>query len=202
MGGGGGKGGGKGGGGGAQISPEMEDLILRQSALADEQYELGFPLFERGTQQGLDTLTQGYTDALLPGIKTALEQTRSAGSQQMTSARENATRAGLTGTALTEQLARSGLGAESQAASVPGQFTLPLQQQTIDPVFGLMGQGIQGTGTAGQFGSGVASPMPNQTAGALGGAMSGAKMGSSIMPGWGTLIGAGAGALMGSRGAQ
>jgi uncharacterized protein YcfJ len=40
----------------------------------------------------------------------------------------------------------------------------------------------------------------NRTAGAAGGAMSGAMLGSQIYPGWGTAIGAVAGGLLGGYG--
>ncbi|CAB3928922.1 hypothetical protein LMG3412_06526 [Achromobacter deleyi] len=63
---------------------------------------------------------------------------------------------------------------------------------------------ILANGITGATGGGVArnqvGPNPNQvnrTAGALGGALGGAGMGSMIMPGWGTAIGGGLGLLGG-----
>lgn len=199
MGGGGGKGGGKGGGGGVQIDPEMEDLIRRQADIAEEQYQLGLPLFQTGAQQGLETLQQGYTPAMLPAIKTSMEQTRSQGSQTLDNLRESATKMGLTGTALQEALAGGRSAVESQTGAVPANFTLPFLQQSIDPALSNVLQGIQGTGAAGQSASSISSPLGDPAAGAMSGAMSGAAMGSTIMPGWGTLIGAGAGAIMGGQ---
>lgn len=51
--------------------------------------------------------------------------------------------------------------------------------------------GGEGTGT-----STYPTAQPNRALGALGGAASGAALGTMVMPGWGTAIGAGAGALL------
>jgi hypothetical protein len=72
------------------------------------------------------------------------------------------------------------------------QAMQPYQQLGIlqNALSGAMGAGAQGvTSTSGGKGSTLGS--------VGGGAMSGAAMGSAIMPGWGTAIGAGAGGLMG-----
>lgn len=63
--------------------------------------------------------------------------------------------------------------------------------QRLQQYWGIVGQPL---GTA----QSTVTPMSrNRTAGALGGAASGAMIGSQIMPGWGTAIGAGVGALGG-----
>jgi len=49
------------------------------------------------------------------------------------------------------------------------------------------------------MGQTTTGPQPNKAAGTLGGAASGAAIGSQVMPGWGTAIGAGVGGLMGGK---
>ena len=196
----GGKSGGGGKGGDAEIPQEVIDAAIQMQDIGEEKYKLGLPLFETGSQQALDLFQTGSTDALKPAIASTVESTRSAQSQGMTDVRENATKAGLTGTSLQEALAGSRAGAESAVASVPSQFTLPFLNQAAGPAFNLMQEGMQGTQQAGALGASFLGTGQGGKSGGgmMAGAASGASAGMMFGP-YGALIGAGVGALSASQ---
>ena len=193
-------GGGKGGGGG-EIPAEIQQTAQILRDIGQEQFDLGLPLAQIGGNQAMQMLQSGNVDALMPGIRVAVEQERSNQSAGLRNLEEQIARSGLTGTAAQEMLARGRVGAESQVANVPSQFTLPFLNQVAGPAFNLTEQGLGSIGQAGQIGGMAAGPARagGGAAGALGGAASGAMAGSMIMPGIGTGVGAVLGGLMGSK---
>lgn len=201
-------GGGKGGSAG-EIPPEIQQASEVLQGIGEEQYQLGLPLIQQGANQALELLRTGNVAALEPAIKTATEQGRSTQSMALRDLMEQATRRGLTGTALQERMARGRVDAESAVADIPSQFTMPFLQQVAGPAFNLTGQGIQGIGQAGQLAgmaAGPAGPQSGGLVGGLGGAASGALGGSLLASqvGWlggpaGALGGAALGGLFGSK---
>ena len=201
-------GGGKGGGGGATVPEEARRAAETLQNIGREQLDLGIPLLEQGGQDALNVLEGGIPESLRPAILNALEQGRSQASAGLVSAREAATRQGLTGTALQDALAGQRQAAETQVAGIPSAFLDPVLQGATGQVFGLPSAGLQSLGSAASAGANAAIPgrQSGGLAGGLGGAASGAATGAqigSIFPGYGTAIGAVIGGLGGAaKGAQ
>lgn len=194
-------------GGGVDIPDEVERAAQQLLDIGIEQFELGVPLLELGAEQGQDVLAGGV-GGFLPAIQNQLQEARVAQSQGLVQAREDLTRAGITGTELQNQLAQARFAAESEVGQVPAAFTLPLLEAATSEAFRLPAEGIQGIASSATGAASAALPgqQPGGIAGGLGGAASGALTGAqvgSIFPGPGTLIGAGIGALGGgAKGAK
>ena len=190
---------------GATIPAEIEEAAGIFQDIGRQQLDIGNPFLATGTADASTILAGGIPESLRPAVLTNLEAGRAAASEALTTNREQATLAGLTGSALEENLAGSRLAAEQQVGAIPSQFTLPVLQGGASQIFGLPEAGLQsliGAATAGASGAipgRQAGGAAGGLAGAAGGALAGAQLGS-IFPGYGTAIGAIAGGLLGGLG--
>lgn len=194
-----GKGGGK--GESAQLSPELLEAMGIFQNIGRQQLALGDPFLESGTADAATLLAGGIPDSLRPAVLTSLEQGRSNASQALTENREAATLAGVTGSALQENLTGARAGAESQVASIPQNFTLPALQEGASQVFGAPQAGLDSLVGAISAGSGGVIPgrQPGGTAGGLQGAAGGALTGFQVGGPYGALAGGILGGYLGSK---
>lgn len=185
----------------AGIPEEIEEAAGKLLAIGEEKFDLGFPLMEMGADNANDILAGGVGN-YGPVIQNQLETARSTQSEGLVDTREDLVRAGITGTEFNTQMTDARLGAEQEVAGVPNEFLRPTLEQAGQTAFGLVPEGL--SGIQGAASAGAAGAQPGYQAGgwqgALGGAASGAIAGAqigSLWPGYGTLIGAGVGAIGG-----
>lgn len=196
-------GGGKGGGGGgATVPPEIEEAAQNLLNIGEEQLGIGLPPLRAGGQVATDVLTTGSSESLRPAILSAVEATRSRGSQEIQQLEESLTRRGVTGTQFQEATAPARVALADEVAGIPSSFTLPIFQQATGGALEQTGAGLQSLQAGLSAGASGAVPgrqkggVAGGLAGAASGAASGAQIGS-VFPGYGTAIGAVAGGLLG-----
>ncbi len=174
--------------------PELQSLMGRLGGMLTTD-EAGRPLSDAALRSSaLSTLNQGYDQAIRGTGESISYGGLRSGEGRMSPG------------AFSSGIGQAAVGLERDRAAALRNLEFASAQASMadyNKILSLMGQGVSTSlGLASGF-SGAANAaiggLSNQTqaGGILGGAASGAALGSTIYPGWGTVIGAGVGALAG-----